>query len=242
MAKSNIRNIKFIAWERSGCCRAFQATAPIYDNWVWLARACKFLCAPVRTQLLPTPARRAPVCAGPLAGIHSDHPEWMKRKRDEENTLYYRSLPPSRGTAVIDTHSNENTHSFVIGTAVINTHTLSHRPPQTRRTGARRRVEQGQAAKRSRESWTGSAARAGTMQALPISAALIILALLLAVPVASGYCSVGCNDGMPGDGECDIACMTRACGYDGIDCETVLPFDSVALVHACTDTKSPSPR
>ena len=69
MAKSNIRNIKFIAWERSGCCRAFQATAPIYDNWVWLARACKFLCAPVRTQLLPTPARRAPVCAGPLHGV-----------------------------------------------------------------------------------------------------------------------------------------------------------------------------
>jgi hypothetical protein len=24
--------------------------------------------------------------------------------------------------------------------------------------------------------------------------------------------------------------MTRACGYDGIDCETVLPFGSVELV------------
>ncbi len=71
------------------------------------------------------------------------------------------------------------------------------------------------------------------MQALPVSAALIsiILALLLAaVPVATGFCSVGCKDGMPGDGKCDIACMTRACGYDGIDCETVLPFGSVELV------------
>ena len=47
---------------------------------------------------------------------------------------------------------------------------------------------------------------------------------------ATGFCSVGCKDGMPGDGKCDIACMTRACGYDGIDCETVLPFGSVELV------------
>ena len=40
-------------------------------------------------------------------------------------------------------------------------------------------------------------------------------------PPPPPQCAIGCPDSYRGDGECDIACMTEACDFDGGDCDVV---------------------
>ena len=54
------------ACKQLSLCRPLNATALNCENLVWLSRACRLHCGEVRGQLLPLPARQAPVCAGPL--------------------------------------------------------------------------------------------------------------------------------------------------------------------------------
>jgi hypothetical protein len=53
-------------WKRSGRCWTFSETAPTCDNLMWLPRARQLHFKTHKNKLFTAPARRAPVCAGPL--------------------------------------------------------------------------------------------------------------------------------------------------------------------------------
>ena len=53
------------AWKRLKRCWTFPVIASTCDNLVWLPSACRFHCAPVRAQLLPSSARLTPCAPAP---------------------------------------------------------------------------------------------------------------------------------------------------------------------------------